>query len=378
MSRFDSIVVGAGIVGSACALALARDGMRVALVDAQDPGMGATAAAMGHIVTLDDSAAQFRLANYSQQLWQDLGRNLPPSCEYRQIGTLWIAADDEEMEQVVRKHAHYGEAGVATEVLDRSQVEAMEPNLKTGLAGGLLVPSDSVVDPAAAAKHLAEQCIAAGGALLRERVTAMGQRAVQLANREVLKSNRIINAAGEHAGKLTPGLPIRPRKGHLAITDRCPGLVKHQVVELGYLKSAHSTTADSVAFNVQPRANGQILIGSSRQFAAESRDVDSGILSRMLERAAWYIPTLARIPVARVWTGFRAATPDNLPLIGPWPNDETVFLATGHEGLGITTSLGTAELLAAQICGREAVISIEPYLPSRLEWELCSARDSSK
>jgi glycine/D-amino acid oxidase-like deaminating enzyme len=367
MSRFDSIVVGAGIVGSACALALAQNGMRVALVDAADPGMGATAAAMGHIVILDDSAAQFQLTHYSQQLWQELGRSLPPSCEYRQIGTLWIGADDEEMGLVVRKHAHYGEAGVATEVVDRSQVEAMEPNLKHGLAGGLLVPSDSVVDPAAVAKHLAERCIAAGGTLLHERVTAMGQGAVQLASGEILNSNRIVNAAGEHAGKLTSGIPIRPRKGHLAITDLCPGLVKHQVVELGYLKSAHSTTADSVAFNVQPRANGQILIGSSRQFDAESREVDSGIVSRMLERAAWYMPVLAQIPIVRVWTGFRAATPDKLPLIGPWPQDETVFLATGHEGLGITTSLGTAELLAAQICGREAAISIEPYLPSRVD-----------
>jgi D-hydroxyproline dehydrogenase subunit beta len=365
MARFDSIVVGAGIVGSACALALARAGMRIALVDAEGPGTGATAAAMGHIVILDDSQAQFRLTHYSQQLWKELANNLPASCEYKQIGTLWIAEDDEEMGEVARKHAYYGERGVATKILDPNQVHAIEPNLRPGLSGGLLVPSDCVVDARAAAKHLAEQCIAAGGSLIHERVIAMGQGAVQLASGEILNSNRIVNAAGEHAGKLTRGLPIRPRKGHLAITDRYPGLVKHQIVELGYLKNAHSTTVESVAFNVQPRASGQILIGSSRQFDAENGDVDSGILSRMLERAAWYVPMLKQIPVVRAWTGFRAATPDKLPLIGPWPHDETVFLATGHEGLGITTSLGTAELLAAQICGREAAISIEPYLPSR-------------
>ena len=66
-----------------------------------------------------------------------------------------------------------------------------------------------------------------------------------------------------------------------------------------------------------------------------------------------------------VWTGFRAATPDKLPLIGPWPHDSTLYLATGHEGLGITTSLATARLLVDQLTGRRSAIPFEPYLPSR-------------
>jgi glycine/D-amino acid oxidase-like deaminating enzyme len=68
----------------------------------------------------------------------------------------------------------------------------------------------------------------------------------------------------------------------------------------------------------------------------------------------------------RTWTGFRAATPDKLPLIGPWPGDKTLFLATGHEGLGITTSLATARILVDGITGSKADIPIEPYLPSRV------------
>src|SRR5205085_10849851 len=112
------------------------------------------------------------------------------------------------------------------------------------------------------------------------------------------------------AAQLTPGLPIRPRKGHLAITDRYPGLVSHQILELGYLKSAHGSQQDSVAFNVQPRATGQLLVGSSRQFDVESPEVDRGILARMLRRAIEYMPALAGVSVLRAWTGLRAATPD--------------------------------------------------------------------
>jgi glycine/D-amino acid oxidase-like deaminating enzyme len=136
-------------------------------------------------------------------------------------------------------------------------------------------------------------------------------------------------------------------------------------VELGYLKSAHSVSSDSVAFNVQPRQTGQILIGSSRQYGNEESTVDQPLLSAMLQRAALYLPKVASLSALRVWTGFRAATPDKLPLIGPMAADPTVLLATGHEGLGITTALATAELIAFHLTGEGHSIAPEPYLPDR-------------
>jgi len=132
------------------------------------------------------------------------------------------------------------------------------------------------------------------------------------------------------------------------------------------LKSAHSISSDSVAFNVQPRRSGQILIGSSRQYGADHGEVESGIVARMLQRAYEYMPGLAQMSTVHARTGFRAATLDKLPFIGPWPGDESLFLATGHEGLGITTSLGTAGILVDQIMGTKPEIPIKPYLPSRV------------
>ncbi len=158
---------------------------------------------------------------------------------------------------------------------------------------------------------------------------------------------------------------MRPRKGHLLITDRYPGFLRHQLIELGYLKSAHSQTADSVAFNAQPRLTSQILIGSSRQFGVEDARVERHMLRNMLKRAIEYMPALEDLSAIRTWTGFRAATPDKLPLIGRCPGFERVYLATGHEGLGISTSLATARLLTDEILGRPSQIPRDPYQPGR-------------
>ena len=367
---YDAVVVGAGLVGAACGEECARAGMRVAIVDRDTIGGGATAAGMGHIVVMDDSDAQFALTRYSQQLWQQLRPELPPDVEYEPCGTIWVAADEEEMVEVRRKENYYGQRGVPTEVLDPETLERLEPNLRKGMAGGLLVSEDAVLYPPCAARVLVERAQAAGAKVhIGGSVSQLGGGMVRLADGTEFSGAAIVNAAGAWASALTPGLSVKKRKGHLAITDRYPGFVRHQLVELGYLKSAHSSSADSVAFNVQPRKTGQILVGSSRQYGAEHGEVDNNILARMLQRAQEYMPSLAGLSTIRVWTGFRAATPDKLPLIGPWPGDPTLFLATGHEGLGITTSLATARLLVDQITGRKSVIPVEPYLPSRVSAE---------
>jgi len=372
--NYDVVIVGAGIVGAACADELASRGLLVAVVEREIVGSGATAAGMGHIVVMDDSEPQFALTRYSQRLWQLLRPGLPDDVEYEQCGTIWVATDEDEMAEVRRKHAYYGSRNVPTEVLDANAIKALEPNLRQGMAGGLLVPEDGVLYPPCAARFLIERAQERKAELLLGRnVVKMGRGSVHLSDGTILQGGCIVNAGGAWACELMPSLPVKKRKGHLVITDRYRGFLRHQLVELGYLKSAHSVTTDSVAFNLQPRKTGQILIGSSRQYGAEHKDVDHEMLTRMLQRAQEYMPDLASMSAIRTWTGFRAATPDKLPLIGPWPEDDSLFLATGHEGLGITTSLATAKILADQIAGAKAEIPIEPYLPSRISGESAHA-----
>ena len=366
-ATYDVAIVGAGIVGAACAYECVQRGMRVAVVDRDVIGGGATGAAMGHIVVMDDSDAQFALTRYSQTLWHELRPELPPEVEYDQCGTIWVAADETEMTEVLRKRAYYTRSAVPVELLSSSDLERLEPNLRKGMAGGLLVPQDGVLYPPCAARFLMDRAVIKGAVLQAgATVSRIGNGKVQFSDSTSLSAATIVNAAGAWSPALTSGIDVKKRKGHLVITDRYPGFIRHQLIELGYLKSAHAVSSDSVAFNVQPRKNGQMLIGSSRQFGAEHKEVDQEIMRRMLDRAQEYLPALADTSAIRAWTGFRAATPDKLPLIGAWPADPSIYLATGHEGLGIASSLATARLLADQLTGRSSAIAIEPYLPSRI------------
>ena len=156
-------------------------GLRVAVMDRDVVGSGATAAGMGHIVVMDDSEPQFALTRYSQRLWQELRPELPEDVEYEQCGTIWVAADEEELTEVRRKREYYGERGVPTEVLDARGLKRLEPNLREGMAGGLLVPEDAVLYPPCAAGFLIKRAQERGADLrLGASVAQMGQGRILL------------------------------------------------------------------------------------------------------------------------------------------------------------------------------------------------------
>lgn len=376
----DVLVVGAGIVGAACAAELAAHGLRVDVLDARGIGGGATAAGMGHIVVMNDSPAEFALSRYSRDLWLQLAPQLRGRDAFARCGTLWVAADEEEWQAARAMHAAFEAQGVVAQLLDAAALRACEPALANSLTGGLRIEHDSIVYAPTVAEWLLTQSPSAAKIHVRlgAPVAALHAHGVTLTSGERVDATHVVVANGLGAQQLLPALPLQPKKGHLLITDRYPDLIRHQLLELGYIKSAHHALGTSVAFNAQPRPTGQLLIGSSRQFDTIDPAVEMPVLAQMLKRAARYLPGLPALNGIRAWTGFRAASPDGLPLIGPAgefaPHAPGAWLAVGHEGLGVTTSLATARLLAAQIVASASgaasavpsvPISFEPYLPIR-------------
>lgn len=362
----EAIVVGAGIVGAACAAALSHDGWRVTVLERAFVASGTTSVGMGHVVAMDDSPEQLALTAYSSSLWDELSPELDARSEREDCGTLWLAENDLQYSAIREKQRVYAAAGIASDILDAQALANAEPNLRPDLVGALRVGSDRVVYPPGVARQLISLALA-NGAVLREAadVSEIVSNGV-VCDGKTLHADVVVNAAGPSAATLTPALPIVPRKGHLAITERYPEFCHHQLVELGYLTSAHVMTNESVAFNVQPRSTGQVLIGSSRELVGWDSTINRSILRKMLQRAIDFLPRLADLSVIRCWTGFRPAVADKLPLIGPWEETPGLWIAAGHEGLGITTSLATAQLIADQLAARTPAIDPSPYWPSRV------------
>ena len=358
----DVVIAGGGIVGCAIALEAARAGLSAIVAEPGFIGGGATGAAMGHLVVLDDDPHELALCRWSLALWREFLD--APGVEHLATGTLWVAADAAEEAVAHDKHRRLRDAGIDAEWLDDRAVADAEPLLRPGLAGALRVPGDSVVYPPGAALHLWAEAERLGARMIRAGVRALGDGGAMLDDGTRASAGAVVLACGLATTALVPELPVVPRKGHLVVTDRYPGLVRHQLVELGYTASAHAREGDSVAMNVQPRPTGQLVIGSSRQFTGGDA-VDLAIVDAMLARAFAYLPALRRLHALRVWFGFRPASRDGRPFIGPLPGRARVWLATGHEGLGITLSLASARLVVDQILERPSAIDAAPYAPAR-------------
>ena len=366
MNSPDVIVIGAGIIGAACALELQSLGCRVLLLDGQYPGAGVTAAGMGHLVALDETDDELDLCLLSLGRWDAYLSTKGGLAEHAQCGTLWVAEDEAQMAHARVRAERLARRGWDACVLSGAQLAATEPALRAGLAGGVRVLRDSAVYPPAVARELAEQLVAQGGRVqFGSAVVEIGRDGVRLACGRQLAAGAIVVAAGTGVTRLLPDIPVFPRKGHLAITARYPGRLAHQVVSMGYGQTAAGSDALAVAANVQPRATGQWLIGSCRQDGIAHAEVDPRVLAQLLRSAIALLPCLGEMQIIRSWTGMRPATADGRPIIGRHPMLDHVWLAAGHEGLGVTTAFGTAQLLAELMLGRTPAIDASPYSPAR-------------
>ncbi|MFL6631454.1 MAG: NAD(P)/FAD-dependent oxidoreductase [Massilia sp.] len=370
MKKPDVIVVGAGIVGAACAAELQALGRDVLLVDGSVPGGGVTAAGMGHLVALDETDDELDLCLLSLARWDAYLSTRAGRAEHVRCGTLWVAEDDAQMAHArVRAGRLAGRGWDAVEV-SGDALARMEPALRAGLAGAVRVARDGVVYPPAVARDLADTLVALGGRTrFGTAVARVDAGSVTMASGERLDAGDVVVATGAAVTRLLPDIPIFPRKGHLAITARDPRRLSHQVVSMAYGQTEGQTEAGNaalaVAANVQPRITGQWLIGSCRQDGVAHTDVDPRVLAQVLRSAIALLPCLADMKIIRSWTGLRPATVDGRPVIGRHPTLPRVWVAAGHEGLGVTTAFGTAQLLADLMLDRPPAIDASPYSPSR-------------
>ncbi|MGW0517363.1 NAD(P)/FAD-dependent oxidoreductase [Crossiella sp. NPDC003009] len=395
--RPDVVVVGAGMVGAACAYALRRAGLRVEVLDRGAPASGTTAAGEGNVLVSDkEPGPELELAVESRRRWPELLAELgraaagagavagPGGGAAGSGGSLAGPAGDVALAELAEVEweakggltvatgdpgplydfaAAQREAGVDARVVDDPW--ALEPHLTRRVTGAVHYPEDAQVQPVLAAMALLR------GIPVRTGVTALGLvSGGVLTSAGFIRCGVVVNACGPWAGEFAAraGAPIRvlPRRGMVLVTGPLPDVVAHKVYDGDYVGAvASGDAALQTSAVVEATRAGTVLIGSSRERAGFDDTVRVRVLRELAVKAMALFPVLGGVPVMRAYGGFRPYAPDHLPIIGADPRVPGLWHATGHEGAGIGLAPATGELLADLVLGREPRVDPRPFRVDR-------------
>ncbi|MDH6130873.1 glycine/D-amino acid oxidase-like deaminating enzyme [Kitasatospora sp. MAA4] len=373
----DVVVIGAGVVGAACAYYAAEAGLSVAMVDRGPVAGGTTGAGEGNLLLSDkEPGPELDLALLSARLWTELAQQLPAAVEYEPKGGLVVASDPERHSALRAFAAGQAAAGVKAEEVPGERLHELEPHLAPGMAGGFLYPQDAQVQPALAAAHLLRAARLAGAELyLGEAVTGLptgpdGAVTGVRTQRRELAAGAVVNAAGTWGGELAAmagvSLPVLPRRGFVLVTEPLPRVVRHKVYAADYVADvASGSAALQTSAVVEGTPSGPVLIGASRERVGFDRTLSTEVLQRLAAQAAGLFPVLAGVRVLRAYRGFRPYLPDHLPAIGADPRVPGLYHACGHEGAGIGLAPATGLLIARQLTGERPELDLAPFRPDR-------------
>ncbi|MFF8639143.1 NAD(P)/FAD-dependent oxidoreductase [Streptomyces pilosus] len=357
------VVVGAGVVGAACAFHATSAGLDVTVVDRGAVGSGTTSRGEGNILLSDkEPGPELDLARLSRALWDEAGEELgPDSFELEHKGGLVVASTAEGLAALGGFAARQEAAGVRVELV--GEVRDVEQHLAPGLPGGIRYPQDAQVQPVLAAAALLRAAVGRGARFHPGEVTGAvtGREGrvtgVRTAAGDVLPADAVVNAAGTWGGEVGRrlGAPVEvlPRRGFVLVTEPLPPMVRHKVYSADYVANVASSDAGlETSCVVEGTRGGTILIGASRERVGFDTTMNPAVITRLASQACRLFPFLRETHLIRSYRGFRPYCPDHLPVVGPDPRAPGVIHACGHEGAGIGLAPATGALVTAHLLGR--------------------------
>ncbi|NDL57554.1 NAD(P)/FAD-dependent oxidoreductase [Phytoactinopolyspora mesophila] len=371
----DVAVIGAGVVGAACAWHATRAGLRVSVVDRGPVAGGTTGAGEGNILVSDKPAGpELELAQLSRRLWAEMAAAVR-GFEYHAKGGLVVAASEPTRTGLEETAVGQRAAGVEAVAVAADELPGYEPYLARDLAGGIYYPQDAQVQPMLAAARLLADTRAAGAEVRTStEVTGLlraGERVIGIqTSAGPIYAGAVVNAAGtwgaEIAAMAGVEVPVLPRRGFVMVTEPLPAVVRHKVYAAEYVSDVASDDAGlQTSPVIEGTESGPVLIGSSRERVGFDRTMSVPILRLLAEQAVRLFPALAGVKVIRAYRGFRPYCPDHLPVIGPDPRAPGLWHACGHEGAGVCLAAATGHVIAATLTGRRAGVDLSPFRPER-------------
>ncbi|WP_455351769.1 NAD(P)/FAD-dependent oxidoreductase [Streptomyces sp. SYSU K217416] len=386
MNGTHAVVIGAGIVGAACARELALSGFHVTVLDRGAPAGATTSHGEGNILVSDKGPGpELLLAQLSRRLWpetlaavaerSDRGARAVAAVEWEPKGGIVVATTEAGAVALTGFARDQRAAGVRAEALDAAALADAEPHLTRDHTAALHYPDDAQVQPAGAAVALLTDALVAGASLrtgcdVLSGVVTAGRLTAVHTSTGVVKADIFVNASGPWSGELAArlGAPIsvRPRRGDILVTTPLPPTVFHKVYDADYVGAVGSSAEDlQTSAVVESTRAGSILLGSSRRRVGFDDRLRPHVLSAIAAKALRLFPSLADVAVMRSYGGFRPYVDDHVPVIGPDPRLAGLWHATGHEGAGIGLALGTALLVRDLMLGEPTEIDAEPFRVDR-------------
>jgi glycine/D-amino acid oxidase-like deaminating enzyme len=377
------VVLGAGVVGAACARELSLAGFDVVVVDRGRPAGGTTSHGEGNVLVSDKApGAELALAQLSNRLWPQVVAEIAAedpraaaATEFDAKGGIVVATTEAGATALTAFAEAQTAAGVTAESLSAAEVATFEPALTKEITAAVHYPQDAQVQPAGAALALLGSALAHGARLRADTevtgaVVAGGRITGVRVPGEVIDADVVVNAAGPWAGivsgRLGAPIAVRPRRGEVLVTTPMPGMVRHKVYDADYVGAVGADSGElQTSAVVESTWGGTVLIGSSRRQVGFDDALRPDVLGAIADKALRLFPALADAAVMRAYGGFRPYVDDHLPVLGADPRWPNLWHATGHEGAGIGLSVGTALLLREMLTGATPSIPVAEFTVDR-------------
>jgi len=361
--RADVVIIGAGAIGCAIAHRLSRaTDLRVVVVERGTPGCEASNAAAGVLAVASGHARKgvlLGLRHRSAQMFPALVAELEAETGiplgYRQDGSISLAFSKPEAVELKEMVEHRNGQGMRCSLLAPSEARQLEPSLNPECRAAALFPEDCSIDSACLVRALV-QAAEQRGVEFRLQTTV---RSLSARNESVdldldsgqLEARHAIVAAGAWSAELLAAtglkVPLRPAHGEMAAVRPQTWTLRHVVTaNPGYLV---------------PRADGEVLIGSTTAFLGFEKRVTSEGMAALMARAETMVPDIGGTVPLRAWSGLRPCPTIRRPIIGFLPGLERVLLATGHHRNGILLAPITAQLVTELITGASPSVAMQPF-----------------
>jgi len=360
------LVIGAGIIGCATAYELAKAGCAVTVLERATPGAEASGAAAGLLLPLGDSAdtPYARLAMESWRRYPETVRELRErtgiDVEYVTRGTIHTLATAEDVRAAEARLRHAWAREVGIEAWDAADLRSHEPALSTDVRGAMFVRGDHWVNNERLVVAYAQAAVSAGaslctGAAVTRIVVEDGHARGVVVDGESHDADAVLLAAGAWTGELAATfggrLRVEPRRGQMIALTHVPPVLTHAI---------HSDDVYLI-----PRASGDLLIGATVEKVGFQRAVTAAGVARLLTSAIALVPALGNLPINRTWYGFRPWAPDSMPILGPWPEIQGLWVATAHYRSGILLAPITAKVLTEMMTHGRPSLDVDDFLPKR-------------